>query len=265
MISVVRRVASGLASLVLGAALGLGQTQSQPDPFEQGAKLIRAAAEARGGERYLAFKTLAASGQYTPFDGGISTVPMPFLDTIAFPDKERTEFGRGKRKDRRIQVNVGTTGWVYDGEAETLKDQNEKQIREFNEGLENDIDRILRGGWKSPGVRVRFSGREETRPGERADVLEVQLTPERKVFLSLDGLTHLPLSVLYEKASEQGLTRNESRFFQYIDYDGVKFPNIVDFFRDGVQISRINYQDIKLNGPVADEIFAKPANVKAVK
>lgn len=254
-----------IAGLVLAGSLTRGQSPPQTDEFEQGARLIRAAIEARGGQSYLGFKTLVASGQFTPFDGGISTVPMPFLDTIVFPDKERTEFGKGKKKDRRIQVNNGGTGWVYDGEAETLKDQTDKQIREFQEGLENDLDHILRGGWQAPGVRVRFSGREETRPGERADVLEIQLTPERKVFLSLDRSTHLPTTLVYEKATDKGLTRNETRFFQYIVYDGVKFPNIVDFFRDGVQLSRINYQEIKLDGPVSDEAFAKPANAKAVK
>ncbi|MEP7271921.1 MAG: hypothetical protein ABI882_10495, partial [Acidobacteriota bacterium] len=231
----------------------------------EGARLIRAVIEARGGATYLGFKAMVATGQYTPFDGGRSTVPAPFLDTIVFPDKERTEFGRGKRKNRRIQVNVGSTGWVYDGDAETLKDQNEKQTREFLEGLENDLDHILKGGWQAPGVRVRLAGREEIRPGERADVIEIELTPARKVSLWLDRSTHLPLSLVYERTTEQGLTRNEVRFFQYIVYEGVKFPNIVDFYRDGVQINRINYQDIKLNVQVPDDVFAKPANVKAVK
>ena len=243
----------------------VGSAQSKPDATGQADILVRAAIEARGGSVYLGIKNLVATGQYTQYDGGTPTVPVPFVDIIVYPNKERTEFGKGKKKDRRIQVNVGPTGWVYDGETETLKDQNEDQARDFVEGLQNDIDHILRGGWQAEGARTRFVGREETRPGERADFIEVEINPGRKVAVLLDRYTHLPLSVGYEKANDKGITRYETRFFQYIVYGGVKFPNIVDFYRDGVQISRINYQDIKLNAPIADEIFAKPASVKAVK
>jgi len=32
-----------------------------------------------------------------------------------------------------------------------------------------------------------------------------------------------------------------------------------------VQINRINYEQIRLNAPISDEIFLKPASAKAVK
>src|SRR5262245_22862913 len=143
--------------------------------FTRGLELLKQAIEARGGARYLEFKSLHASGQYTPFDQGISTSPKPFLDWIVYPDKERVEFGKGKKKDRTIQVNVGKTGWVYDGDAETLKDQTDKQIEEYLESLEFDIDRLLRAAAKGDGVEVGFAGREETRPGERADSIAIRL------------------------------------------------------------------------------------------
>jgi hypothetical protein len=221
--------------------------------------------EARGGARYLGFKTLMASGQFTPFDQGTSQIPIQFLDIIVYPDKERVEFGKGKKKNRRIQVNVGKTGWVYDGDAETLKDQTEKQISSHLEGMEYDIDRILRGGWKEPGVEVRFHGREEIRPGERADVVAIQLKPERTAYLWLNRNNHLPMSLIYEKPGDTGLVKQEIRFFQYVNYDGVNFPNIVDFYRDGIQESRVNYQEVKLDVPADEGIFAKPASIKAIK
>jgi hypothetical protein len=259
------RVKALISGVLLAGSLAFAQTPQAKDPGEEGARLISLAIEARGGDRYLGIKNLIATGQYTPFDGGTSTSPVPFMDTIVFPVTERTEFGKGKKKDRRIQVNDGDRGWTYDGENQTLKEQNADQVRDFLEGLQCDVDQILRGGWKAPGVRVRFSGREETRPGERADILEIQLTPERKVFISLDRSTHLPFALVYEKPSDKGLTRNETRFAQYVVYDGVKFPNIVDFFRDGVQTSRINYQEVKLNTAIAGDTFAKPESAKAVK
>jgi len=253
-----------VVSAVVGAAAqsaGAGDARGR----ERGAELIRQAAEARGGARYLAFKTLVTTGQFTPFDKGVPTVPLAFVDYIVYPEKERTEFGKGKRKDRRIQVNVGATGWVYDGNVQTLKDQNEQQTREFVENLEHDLDRLLRGGAGEAGVEARHVGREETRPGERADVVAIRLKSGRQVSLMLDSSTHLPMSLSYERTDDQGLSRYELRYFQYVAYGGVKFPNIVDFYRDGVQTARINVENIELDAPVDEALFAKPAGVKAVK
>ncbi len=260
---------AGAISLLLGLLVSVVPAQKadpkDPKNAELGLEMLKKVIDARGGASYLKFKSLIATGQYTPFDKGVSTIPRQFVDTIVYPDKERVDFGKGKKKDRDIQVNVGKTGWVYDGAAETLKDQNEKQIQDHLEGMEFDIDRLLRGGWQAPGVEIRFYGREELRPGERANVVAVQLKPEQTIYLWLDRNTNLPLSLIYEKIGSGGLVKNEVRFFQYVSYDGVKFPNIVDFFRDGVQVSRVNYQSIKLDPPINDEIFAKPASVKALK
>jgi len=45
----------------------------------------------------------------------------------------------------------------------------------------------------------------------------------------------------------------------------VKFPNIVDYYRDNVQTARVNIQSVTLNPPAGDDLFAKPASVKAIK
>jgi outer membrane lipoprotein-sorting protein len=256
----------GCAALLL-ATTARAQRVDPNDPknVQRGAELIKQAVQARGGERFLNFTNLMANGMYTQFQKGLSQNPRQFIDWIVYPDKERTEFGKGKKKNRTIQVNVGKTGWLYDGDAETLKDQTDKQVEEHLEGLEFDIDRLLRAAAKGDGVEVGFAGREETRPGERADSVAIRLKSDRTVYLLLDSQTHLPISLSYEKTEDGGLVKQETRYNQYVDYDGVKFPNIVDYFRDNVQTARVNYQLIKLNTQVGDDLFAKPASPKAVK
>src|SRR5499426_3193703 len=256
----------GCAALLL-AITARAQRVDPNDPknVERGAELVKQAVQARGGERFLGFTTIMLNGIYTPFAKGMSQLPIQFIDWIVYPDKERTEFGKGKKKDRRIQVNVGKTGWVYDGDSETLKDQTDKQIEEHLEGLEFDIDRLLRAAAKGDGVEVGFAGREETRPGERADAVSIKLNSDRTAYLLLASQPHLPMSLSYEKTEDGGLVKQETRYNQYVDYDGVKFPNIVDFFRDNVQTGRVNIELIKLNTQISDELFVKPASVKAVK
>ncbi len=253
--------------ICLLSTVGLAQKADPADPRNEslGRELIEKAITARGGPSFNGIRTLVASGLFTPYQKGLSQTPTQFVNYIAYPDKERVEFGKGKRKDRRIQVNQGRSGWVYDGEVETIKDQTETQIKDYLEGLEYDLDRLLREGWKSAGVRVRYAGRSEIRPGERASMVIIELTPERQITLTFDPSNSLPMSLVYEKTGVSGLTRQEVRFFQYVRYDGVLFPNIIDFYRDGVQESRVTYQSIRVGAAVGPELFVKPVTVKGVK
>ncbi len=253
------------ALFLFGALTAFAQKADPDDPanLEKGKKLLQQTIEARGGAAFLSFTTMESAGQWTPFEQGASTVPVPFRDYLIYPDKERTDFGKGRKKDRKINVNVGTTGWVYDGDGEMLKDQNEKQIKDFQESRATDVDMVLRAAVQNKEAEVRFYGREETQPGERADVVMIKL--KLTFYLLLDPATKLPRTMTYEKTEEKGTARYEYRFNQFVPYDGVKFPNIVDLYRDGIQLSRVNYQSIKLNGVIPEVLFAKPANAKAIK
>jgi len=256
----------GCAALLL-AITARAQRVDPNDPknVQRGAELIKQAVQARGGERFMNFTNIVSTGIFTQFQKGMSTIPRQFVDWIVYPDKERTDFGKGKKKNRNIQVNVGKAGWVYDGDSETLKDQTDKQIEEYLESVDFDIDRLMRRAVKGAGVEVGFAGREETRPGERADAVAIRFKSDQTAYLLLDSQTHLPMSLSYEKTEDGGLVKHETRYNQYVDYDGVKFPNIVDFFRDNVQTGRVNLESVKLNTQVSDELFVKPASVKAIK
>jgi hypothetical protein len=264
--SIFKLAGVGCAALLL-AITARAQRVDPNDPknVERGAELIKQAVQARGGERFMNFTNIVSAGIFTQFQKGLSTIPRQFVDWIVYPDKERTDFGKGKKKNRNIQVNVGKTGWVYDGDSETLKDQTDKQIEEYLESVDFDIDRLMRRAVKGAGVEVGFAGREETRPGERADAVAIRFKSDQTAYLLLDSQTHLPMSLSYEKTEDGGLVKHETRYNQYVDYDGVKFPNIVDFFRDNVQTGRVNLESIKLNTQVSDDLFVKPASAKAVK
>ena len=59
--------------------------------------------------------------------------------------------------------------------------------------------------------------------------------------------------------------KEEDRYAQFIDVNGVKAAFIIDRFTGGAQASRINYESIELNLNIPDSAFAKPANVKDAK
>ncbi len=240
---------------------------ADPANADKGRKILQQVIEARGGAKFLSYKTIQSSGQWSPFHEGLSSDPVPFVDYLIFPDKERTEFGKGKKKkDRRLNVNIGDTGWVYDGEAETLKEQTAIQITEFKESRESDLDALLKAAGTGRDVTVNFYGREETKPGERADVITLKVKSGREFFLLIDPLTKLPMTLSYEKpGGEKGTEKYEFRFNQYVEYDGVKFPNIVDLYKGRIQISRVNNTSIKLDVAISETLFVKPASAKDVK
>src|SRR5262245_34501032 len=86
------RLAGIGCSVLLLAITALAQRADPNDPknVERGAELIKQAVQARGGERFLSFTSIMSTGQYTPFDKGMSQVPTQFIDWIIYPDKERT-------------------------------------------------------------------------------------------------------------------------------------------------------------------------------
>jgi len=90
-------------------AMSFAQEQDENDPAKAAA-LVREAVKARGGEAYLKIRTLVSRGQYTPFDKGVSGNPSGFVDYIAYPGRERTEFGKGDSKF--IQSNSESANWV---------------------------------------------------------------------------------------------------------------------------------------------------------
>src|SRR5206468_2934636 len=87
--------------------------QSNTSPSKTGATNPKAEAivtrgiEVLGGSAYLNVKTVVGHGFYTAFQDGMSQLPARFLDYLAYPDRERTEFT--SNGIRVIQTNASGT------------------------------------------------------------------------------------------------------------------------------------------------------------
>src|ERR1044072_9663323 len=74
-----------------------------PENVAKAEAIISRGTEVLGGQAYLNVKTMIGRGFYTSFHEGISQDPARFVDYLAYPDRERTEFtAEGLRK---IQTN----------------------------------------------------------------------------------------------------------------------------------------------------------------
>lgn len=247
-----------LLLVVFLSLTAFGSAQGSPDPKA----FIDRAVAGIGGERYLKITTQVGRGRFSILKDGMVASSQTFIDVIVFPDKERTEFKGGKTKF--VQTNVGSNGWVYDGDQELIKVQNETQIENFQRGMRVSLDTLLRGGWRGKG-ELSYVGKRPSTLGKRNDVVRLKYE---------DGLTidyefaedGTPMKASYKRTNSDGEeVTEEDRYAQWVDVDGIRTPYIVDRFTNGKPTSRINYESVEYNVSVPDSIFDKPTNPKDLR
>lgn len=251
-----------LLSLVLSQA-----PQSSADQKSQ--EIIDRAVEAMGGSKYLNIQTVVGKGFYTSYRDGISQIPAKFLDYISYPDRERTEFiGAGIKT---IQTNSGDTGWLFDGAVKKISDQTPAQVENFKQAMRTSIENLLRGWWKKEGGKVTYVGRREAGLAKRNEVVRLTYPDGYWIEYEFGARDNLPAKIIYKRtrkdpdSGDQVEVTEEDRVMRFMLIDGINAPWIVDHYVEGKQATRINYESVEYNQALADTLFAKPDNVKAIK
>jgi len=222
-----------------------------------------------GGPKYLGVQTVTGKGFFTTFKEGVSQLPARFLDYIQYPDSERTEFNGGGI--RTIQTNTGDTGWVYDGGPKKISDQSPAQVEEFKRAIRTSLEYLLRGYWKKDGGKITYVGRREAGLAKRNETIRLTLPDGYWIEYEFGARDNLPSKILYKRqrkdpdSGDMVETTEEDQFFKFIEMDGVTSAWVVDHFINSKQSSRINYESVQYNQPFPADLFAKPANIKAIK
>ncbi|PYS77218.1 MAG: hypothetical protein DMF66_10620 [Acidobacteria bacterium] len=241
-----------------------GSPKAAPKEDERAAAVVRRAFEALGGGAYLDVKTVVSRGHFTPFKGGVATLPTAFTDYLVLPDRERTEFrGAGTKS---VQTNTGDTGWVADLQEKKILDLTPAQAQDFRTSMRASVDNVLRGWWRSEGAALAYVGRREAGLARRNEVVRLTYPDGFEAEFEFDAKDALPSKVKYKKGGGEGeRVEEEDRFAQIVSIGAVRVPFVVDHYSAGVQSSRVNYDAVEFNHPVPDSLFTKPADVKAVK
>jgi outer membrane lipoprotein-sorting protein len=263
------RVAFVFALILLPVTTTAAQTQPAPKSDEKAEQIVQKAIQAVGGDAYLKVQTVTARGFFTEYPGGAPDVPVKFIDYIAYPDRERTEFTGGG--NRIIQTNDKMQGWLFDAAAKTLKDQTAKQVEDFRNGMRTSMENLLHGWWRNDGATLSYVGRREATLGRRNETIKLTYADGFWIEYEFAAIEGTPAKVIYKRKVQNPDTEQteefteEDRLFKFVAFGGINAPFVIDHFRNGVQSSRINYESIEFNKPLADSLFAKPANIKAVK
>jgi len=243
------------------AVTSFGQTTAPDAPTAEA--VIQKAVQQLGGDRYKSVTSQVGYGRFSLLKGGVNVSFQSFIDVIVFPDKERTEFKALGVKT--VQTNTGNTGWVFDGDQELIKVQTEKQVANFKRGLRTSLDTLLRGYWKGD-ADLTYVGRRPGTLGKRNDVLKLTYKDGFTVEFEFTADEGAPVKAFYKTSSSDGEElKEEDRYGQFIDTNGIKAPYVIDRFTNGVHVSRINFETIEYNKSVPDSIFAKPSDIKALR
>jgi len=243
-------------------------TQPPPSPpivdDARAEAILQRAIAALGGATYLNVRSVVSRGNFSQFQEGRPVPPSTFVDYLVFPDRERTEFRAST--GRIIQTNTGASGWVYDGAARVIRDLRPEQAIDFRIALRASIDNILRGWWRTEGARLTYIGRREAGLARRNDAVRLTYPDGFIVEFEFGAQDYLPAKSLYKRRNAEGEeVSEEDRFLQYVTIEGVRAPLVTDHFRAGTQTSRVNYVAIEFNRPIPDSLFARPADVRAIR
>ena len=258
--------------LLLVLSLFLSQTpvSSQTTSVdEKSQQIIDHAIEVLGGQKYLGVQTVTGKGFYTSFKDGMSQIPARFLDYIAYPDSERTEFtGAGIRT---IQTNAGDTGWTFDGAVKKISDQSPAQVDEFKRGLKTGLEYLLKGYWKKEGGKITYAGRREAGLAKRNEAIRLTYPDGWWIEYEFGARDYLPSKIIYKRerkdpdSGDSVEVNEEDQLLKFITIDGVTAPWVIDHFINGKQTSRINYESVQYNSRLPENLFTKPADIKAIK
>jgi hypothetical protein len=231
--------------------------------------VINRATEAIGSSSFLNVQTVVGRGFYTTYQDGAPLLPTRFVDYIAFPDKERTEFTTNGV--RVINTNIGSTGWLYDGATKSLNDLKAPQVEDFKRGMRASFENLLRGWWRKENATLTYIGRREAGLAKRNEALRITYPDGFWVEFEVGARDGIPAKVIYKRTrtkpdSEETVEVTEEDWLaKPIVLNGVTAFYVIDHFVDGKQTSRINYESIEYNRPLPETLFTKPANAKSVK
>lgn len=231
---------------------------------EKAEAIIKRAIEKLGGQKYLQARSIVSSGNYSLLIEGQPQQFSSFTDVIVFPDKERTEFKQGGVKN--VQTNTGASGWLFDGSARIVKEQSKSEVEDFRRGVRTSLDNLLRGNWrKVEGVELSYAGRRQAGIGKRNDVVKLTYPDGFAVEFEFsdDGF---PAKAVYKRTNSSGeQVKEEDRFAQFVQVQGIYAPFILDHFINDKHASRINYLNVEFNKNVPDSVFTKPSDAKSLK
>jgi len=231
--------------------------EATPESLEQGKQILNSAASAAGGDALASVKTVAMTENGKQVGNG--DVPVIVKWTVAYPDHSHGDVSYGGQAIK--QICDGKSAWIVMGsQAHDVT----KVIGEFERGIA-----LFGGGWGlyQQVLAGKITGQaigETDIDGKKTLGVAVQ-APFGSAKLFFDPATHLLAAARFQSTGQQGPVENEQHWSDYRAVDGRQFAFATVTYRDGKKFMESSYEDVKVNPPADESLFAKPDAAPASK
>ena len=222
-----------------------------PESLARGKELLLAGAKAAGGDSLESVKSIAMKEMGALFHMG-SGSPVKVSWLVAYPEHSNGQVEIGGQSI--MQVCDGKNAWLKLPDKVVDATQ---YIGEYKRGIA-----MFGGGWGAyqrvleGKLSGSFIGEEEI-DGKKTEGVLLQ-APFDTIKLYFDAETHLVAAARYQSDSPNGSQENEQRWSDYRTVEGKQFAFSTVIYREGAKFLESNLQELKLNPPVDDSLFAKP-------
>ena len=247
-----------VASVLLLAVSCLSSVVAAEQPAKA-REVIAAAIEAMGGKNYLEIKNYHKVGRYFIFDKRGRRNFTPFMDWTVFePIKWRFQLGKDKRRQVQIyNLEIGK-GWILEGKN-SVEDIPEEEIKEFEKGVQGDIDILLRDRVDEEGMSLFYYGPDEISGSGEYEAVDFLDASNKSVVVFFDLESHLPLKMETHVINSVGVRlKQETEFGNWHTIQGVHTPLRSDHYTDGEMSRQIFIEEITFNGDIPPQYFLEP-------
>jgi hypothetical protein len=226
-----------------------------PDQSAAKAKqLLNQAIDALGGATYLNVHDVTCTGRLGSFDhSGQLTGFGHFIDYSVPPYKERQE---NLPKRNIIEVYNGNKGWELDrgGVAEAPQ----SDLADFTEGIQKDLDNILRHRIHEPSMVFRYGGPDIVDLRE-VDWVELVDSDNRTIRIAILQSSHLPVRKVVDTRDPKTRMKSEEieYYSNYHPLDGVQTAFQITRERNGIKIFQVFFDKCEYNTNLSDSLFTR--------
>lgn len=222
-----------------------------PEALERGQALVRAAAEAAGGEAVGRVDGIEVRGT-AQLTSPMGEFQGDFQVVAVYPNRLRSE----------IKLPMATIQQGYDGQVTWMATPQGSRGLPPGQNAESERSILLLGGFgiyreaRAGRLEAALAGTEVVDGKER--MAAEWNAPAGRVKLYFDPETKLLAGARFRVASPQGSYESLQLWSDFRSVDGVKFPFRSVTYRDGAKFSDQVFQDVKLNPKPDPSLFSKP-------
>ncbi len=255
-------------SLLLAGALMCASAQPQESRQDRGARVVREALKALGGDAFLAIQDRTETGRMYSFDNGrssgpglVATIYSQYLPPSPGKFAVRIRQNYGKNQDEGGYLFTPDGAWSFSFHGAIPLD--DAELATYRDSTLRGIFYILHQRLDEPGISFYSQGGDilEHRPVEIVDITDAAgLTTT--IYFDRESL--LPVRQSFRRRNQEfnDFDVEASSFAKYRDINGVKLPLETRRDRNGQKIFEIFLESVEINKGLHDEVFTLPANMK---